>query len=62
MIKGTVKRFFNEDFRLEKINKQGDSLLKLDEYIDWEMLRPVLKKAFVKRQKDLVEDLLLIML
>jgi transposase, IS5 family len=45
------KGFFDEDFRLEKISKQGDPLKKLDEYIDWEMFRPILKKAFRKEAK-----------
>lgn len=45
------KGFFDEDFRLEKISKQGDPLRKLDEYIDWEMFRPILKKAFRKEAK-----------
>jgi len=45
------KGFFDEDFRLEKISKQGDPLRKLNEYIDWEMFRPILKKAFRKEAK-----------
>lgn len=45
------KGFFDEDFRLEKISEQGDPLLKLDEYIDWEMFHPILKKAFRKQAK-----------
>jgi len=45
------KGFFDEDFRLEKISKQGDPLRKLDEYIDWEKFRPILEKAFKKEAK-----------
>ncbi|MCF7927945.1 MAG: IS5 family transposase [Spirochaetales bacterium] len=45
------KGFFDEDFRLEKISKQGDPLRKLDEFIDWEMFRPILEKAFRKEAK-----------
>ncbi len=45
------KGFFDEDFRLEKISKQGDPLRKLDEYIDWELFGPILKKAFCKEAK-----------
>lgn len=45
------KGFFDEDFRLEEISKQGDPLRKLDEYINWEMFRPILKKAFRKEVK-----------
>lgn len=48
---GLIEGFFDEDFRLEKISKQGDPLRKLDEYIDWEMFRPILKKAFRKKAK-----------
>jgi hypothetical protein len=40
------KSFFDEDFRLEKISRQSDPLLKLNELINWEMFRAVLKDAF----------------
>ena len=45
------KDFIEEDFRLEKISKQGDPLRRLDEYIDWEMFHTILEKAFRKDAK-----------
>jgi len=45
------KGFFDEDFRLEKISRQGDPLLRLKDLINWEMFRPVLFEAFMKEAK-----------
>ena len=45
------KGFFDEDFRLEKIRRQGDPLLRLKDLINWEMFRPVLFEAFMKEAK-----------
>ena len=47
------KGFLNEDFCLDKISKQGDSLRKLNEFIDWEMFCPISKKPLGKKQNDL---------
>ncbi len=40
------KGFFDEQFRLEKLSKQGDPFEKLNEVINWEVLRPIVEKAF----------------
>jgi transposase len=45
------KGFFDEDFRLEKISRQGDPLLKLKDLINWEMFRPVIREAFTNEAK-----------
>lgn len=45
------KGLFDEDIRLNKIKKQGDPLIRLNELIDWEMFRPDLKKNFKKKSK-----------
>lgn len=37
---------FDEENRLEKLSKLGDSLEKLNSAIDWEMFRPLLNHAF----------------
>lgn len=37
---------FDEENRLEKLSKLGDTLEKLDRAIDWEMFRPLLNHAF----------------
>lgn len=36
--------FFGEEFRLEKLSKQGDPLEKLNKVIDWDIFLPILKK------------------
>ena len=41
---------FNEEIRLEKLSKLGDSLEKLN-VIDWEMFRPMLNSALRKEHK-----------
>jgi transposase, IS5 family len=50
---GVVKQrgFFDEFDRLELISKHGDPLEKLNQLIDWEMFRPLLKRAFKKEAK-----------
>ena len=45
--------FFDADMRLIEITKQGDPLEKLDQNIDWEIFRPVLKKAMQASIKDI---------
>ncbi len=42
--------FFNEETRLEKLTKLGDSLEKLN-IIDWEIFRPILNDSFRKERK-----------
>jgi transposase, IS5 family len=43
--------FFDEYDRLALISKQGDPLEKLNQLIDWEMFRPLLRRAFKKEAK-----------
>jgi transposase, IS5 family len=37
--------FFDTDFRLNELSKQGDPLERLNACVDWELFRPVLEKA-----------------
>ena len=41
--------FFDFDIRLDRIDKAGDPLVKLNATVDWELFRPTLEKA---REKD----------
>jgi len=43
--------FFDEQFRLEKLNQQNDPLQKLNERIGWELFRPLLNEVFSKDAK-----------
>jgi transposase len=45
------KKLFDEEFRLEKLSLQKDSLVKLKERIDFELFRPLLEEAFHKEEK-----------
>lgn len=42
---------FNEAFRLEKLLHQNDSLVKLNEKIDFERFRPLLEEVLRKKHK-----------
>ena len=42
---------FDEGKRLGKLSELGDSLVQLDNVIDWEMFRPILNKVFFKEHK-----------
>lgn len=44
--------FFDAEFRLQDISKQGDPLEKLDKHIDWEMFRSILNNVFRAYEKD----------
>ena len=44
--------FFDAEYRLQDISKQGDPLEKLDQHIEWEMFRPILEEAFFVEEKD----------
>lgn len=44
--------FFDAEFRLQDISKQGDPLEKLDRHIDWEIFRPILDNTFRASEKD----------
>jgi IS5 family transposase len=46
-----TKGLFDEEFRLEMLSKQGDPLQKLNEVIDWESFRHILKRIFSKEAK-----------
>lgn len=45
------KGFFDEEFRLDDLKKQGDPLIRLNEIINWEMFRPILTRFFRKQPK-----------
>ncbi len=42
---------FDEERRLEKISKIGDSLEKLNRVVNWEMFRPILNQVFKKEMR-----------
>ena len=42
---------FDEEKRMEKLSQLGDSLVRLNNAIQWEIFRPVLEKAFRKEPK-----------
>jgi IS5 family transposase len=44
--------FLDFDTRLQRIDKAGDPLSKLNQAIDWEMFRPLLEKARRKKKKS----------
>ena len=44
---------FDEEIRLMKLSKLGDSLEVLNQAIDWEIFRPILNKVFKKEHKGL---------
>ncbi len=43
---------FDDHFVLENLTKLGDPLQKLNEYIDWNIFKPALEKAFQDELKD----------
>lgn len=45
--------FFDEQFRLEKLSKQNDPLVKLLQEINWEQFRKILTDAFEKEEKGI---------
>jgi len=44
--------FFGEEFRLEKLSKQGDPLEKLNRVIDWNVFLPLLEKLLNTEKKS----------
>ncbi|MFH0898836.1 MAG: IS5 family transposase [bacterium] len=44
--------FFDDHFLMEKLTKLGDPLQKLDDYIDWDIFKAPLDKAFLDNSKD----------
>ena len=42
---------FDEENRLEKLSQLGDSLVRLNSVIQWEIFRPVLEEALRKEPK-----------
>lgn len=44
--------FFDAEFRLQDITRQGDPLEKLDKHIDWEIFRSILEDTFRIDEKD----------
>jgi len=49
----TDRGFFDESFRLEKLNSKQDPLIKLKERINFEVFRPELEAAFQKEKKGI---------
>ena len=47
------KGLFDEEDRLRVLSKLGDSLEKLNEKINWEIFKPILKKVLNKEAKGL---------
>ena len=47
-----IKGMFDVEFRLEKIDSNGDPLVALNQLIDWEMFRPELMKLRDKERKS----------
>jgi IS5 family transposase len=50
-MKKRERGLFDEEYKLAKISKRGDPLEELDRRIDFEQFRPVLNKAFNKKQR-----------
>lgn len=46
------RNLFDEEFRLEKIDKNGDPLVRLNRIVDWEMFRPLLEQLRTKEHKS----------
>lgn len=46
---------FDDHFLLETLSKLGDPLLKLNEYIDWNIFEDPLDQAFRNETKDLLK-------
>ena len=44
--------FFGEEFRLEKLSKQGDPLEKLNRVIDWNVFTPTLEKLLNTKKRS----------
>ena len=47
------RRLFDEEERLNILSKLGDNLERLNKKINWELFRPILKKALQKEAKGL---------
>lgn len=45
--------FFDEDFRLEKLTRCNDPLLKLNQRIKWEIFRQILEQSFIKEHRGI---------
>jgi len=46
------RTFFDDEFKLKKLTKQGDPLLKLND-IDWEIFRDILESTTLKEDNGL---------
>ncbi len=47
-----MKGLFDLEFRMRKIDSNGDPLKRLNELVDWELFRPVLKQIRNKKRKS----------
>ena len=43
--------FFDNENRLNKLSQLGDSLVRLNNVIQWEMFRPILSQSLLKEHK-----------
>jgi len=46
-----ARGFFDEEFRLEKLTRTHDPLVKLAERINWEFFRPLLEESLAKEPR-----------
>ncbi len=51
MKKYNQRGLFDEEMKLEKLEKKGDPLIEINNLIDWEIFRPILNKVFKKEAK-----------
>ena len=47
-----MKGLFDLEFRMRKIDSNGDPLKRLNELVDWELFRPVLQQIRNKKRKS----------
>jgi IS5 family transposase len=47
------RSLFDEEFRKEKLTRQGDPLVLLNKMIDWEMFRPIITPIFEKEERGI---------
>ncbi len=54
-----MKGLFDLEFRMRKIDSNGDPVKRLNELVDWELFRPVLKQIRNKKRKSKAGSLLM---
>ena len=53
--------FFDRENREKRLTELGDNLEKLNNAVDWEMFRPILKKLYTRHPREQAKDLRLIL-